>query len=152
MKSPIITNAMLRGACREQRAIFRKEWPDGAAITVRNGLRAVKLGLDVTWPIGYLKGDLLAEYERQKASLWAEYERQKASLWAEYQRQKALLLVEYPRQEASLWAEYEQQEASLWAEYEQQEALLLAECQRQIVYILVPLLRKQLANRIGGKS
>ena len=141
MKSPIITNAMLRGACREQRAIFRKEWPDGAAITVRNGLRAVKLGLDVTWPIGYLKGDLLAEYERQKASLWAEYERQKASLWAEYQRQKALLLVEYPRQEASLWAEYEQQ-----------EALLLAECQRQIVYILVPLLRKQLANRIGGKS
>jgi len=97
MKSPLITDAMLLGACPEQRDIFRKEWPKGAAVTVRNGLRAVKLGLNISWLARYLQYDLWVEYQRQLAQQWAEY-------------------------------------------------------QRQIVFILVPLLRKQLANRGKRKS
>jgi hypothetical protein len=79
----VITNAMLGGACREQRAVFRKEWPDGAPVTVRAALRAVALGLDLEW----LASKLFP------SSLWAEYERQEAPLWAEYERQEARILV-----------------------------------------------------------
>jgi len=38
--TPRITLAMLRGACKEQRDIFRKEWPDGADVTIKNVRRA----------------------------------------------------------------------------------------------------------------
>jgi len=95
-----ITDSMLRGACRKQRAVFRKEWPSGAPVTVKAALRAVALGLDVTWLARLLSVPLWAEYQRQVAPLWAEYERQVAPLFDEYQRQEAPLWAEYKRQEA----------------------------------------------------
>ncbi len=47
--APRITIAMLRGACREQRDIFRKEWPEGADVTLENVRRAQELGLSLDW-------------------------------------------------------------------------------------------------------
>lgn len=49
MTEPRITLAMLKGACREQQAIFRKEWPTGAVATIENVRRAQQLGLDLSW-------------------------------------------------------------------------------------------------------
>ena len=47
--APRITIGMLKGACKEQRATFRKEWPEGAEVSVENVRRAQELGLDLSW-------------------------------------------------------------------------------------------------------
>lgn len=52
--TPVITLKHLRGACRSQRAIFKKEWPNGAALTIKNARRAAELGLDVSWLLDYV--------------------------------------------------------------------------------------------------
>ena len=46
-----ITARLLRskGACPDQVAIFVKEWPEGAEVTLPNCLRAAELGLDFDW-------------------------------------------------------------------------------------------------------
>lgn len=51
MKPKKITPAMLRkkDACPEQVEIFAREWPTGAAVTLKNCLRAVELNLDIEW-------------------------------------------------------------------------------------------------------
>ena len=113
-------------ACPEQIVLFGAEWPHGAESTEANLLRAVELGLDLSWLSKHLPRPLFAEYERQRAPLWAAYERQEAPLFAEFQRQRAPLFAEYDRQVAPLWAAYERQRALIRAEYERQEALLLA--------------------------
>lgn len=46
---PVITIKMLRGACPQQRQIFRLEWPQGAEATLENVRRAQELGLDLEW-------------------------------------------------------------------------------------------------------
>ena len=122
---------LIRGACPEQKAIFKKEWPKGAVVNLENVLRAVDLGLNLTWGTRWFTPDARAEYERQHALLWAEYERQHAPLWAEYDRQTTPLWAEYERQHAPLWAELDRQRAPLWAEYERQRAPLWAELDRQ---------------------
>ena len=127
MSTPRITLAMLRGACKEQRDIFRKEWPKGADVTLENVQRAQELGLDLSWGLRWFTPEAVAEYKRQEAPLWEEYQRQSAQLWAEYDRQRELLWAEYERQSAPLRAEYLRQEAPLWEEYERQTALLWVE-------------------------
>ena len=47
--TPRITIGMLRGACKEQRDIFRKDWPEGAEVSVENAFRAQELGLNLVW-------------------------------------------------------------------------------------------------------
>ena len=65
-----IMDAMLAGACREQRERFAAEWPDGAEVTEANVLRAFVLGLDVDWLLSHvLPAPLWAEYQRQRAPL-----------------------------------------------------------------------------------
>ena len=46
-----ITKRMLqaKGACPNQVAVFAKEWPRGATVTLKNCERAAKLGLNVHW-------------------------------------------------------------------------------------------------------
>ena len=105
MSTPRITLAMLRGACKDQRAIFKAEWPEGADVTIENVQRAVELGLSLYWGTKWFTPEVLAEYEWQTAPLWAEYQRQSAPLWAEYDRQRELLWAEYERQRAPLWVE-----------------------------------------------
>ena len=48
-ETPRITLAMLKGACREERAIFRKEWPEGVEVTLENVRRAQEIGLSLEW-------------------------------------------------------------------------------------------------------
>ena len=104
MSTPIITLRMLRGACIEQKALFKREWPDGAPATLENVLRAVELGLDLSWGAGHwFTSEALAEYARQRATILAEYESQHAPIWAECQRQRATLRAEYKRQLAPIW-------------------------------------------------
>ena len=147
MTSPRITLAMLRGACKEQRDIFRKKWPKGADATLENVLRAQALGLDLSWGTRWFTPEALAEYDRQRALLLAEYDRQRAPLLAEYERQRALLLAEYERQRALLWAEYERQVAPLRAEYERQAAPLWDEYERQAAQLWVEAFLKSQGER-----
>jgi len=51
-----ITKRMLqaKGACPNQVAVFAKEGPRGATVTLKNCERAAKLGLDVHWVSNHL--------------------------------------------------------------------------------------------------
>ena len=65
-----ITAAMLveKGACHEQVVRFRAEWPDGAAVTIRNARKAVALGLDLDWLANeMLTAPAREAYEKAKA-------------------------------------------------------------------------------------
>ena len=95
---PIITKKMLRGACKEQKKIFKAEWPDGAEATLGNVLRAVELRLDLDWGTRLFTPAARAEYYRQTGTLLAEYYRQEAPFWAEYYQQTATLRAERDRQ------------------------------------------------------
>ncbi len=61
--APRITLAMLRGACKEQRDIFRKEWPEGAEVTIENVRRAQELGLSLLWGERWFTADALKAYD-----------------------------------------------------------------------------------------
>jgi hypothetical protein len=89
----LITNDMLKDACPEQRHIFRKEWPNGAPVTIEAAMRAIELRLDISWLSRLLQEDLLAEYQQQRAPLLAEYQQQRAFLGAEYHQQIARILI-----------------------------------------------------------
>ena len=52
-ETPRITLAMLGVACKEQRAIFRKEWPKGVEVTLENVRRAQEIGLSLEWGRGW---------------------------------------------------------------------------------------------------
>ena len=93
-----------RGACHSQVVRFGAKWPDGAEPTEANLLRAVELGLDLSWLAHQLPGRLRSKYQRQGAPLFTEFHRQGARLWAEDDRQLALLRAEYERREAPLLA------------------------------------------------
>ena len=77
--APRLQSKHLRGACADQRALFRHTFPDGAPLTVRSVDRAVRAGLDVRWLVRLLPAPARAEYERATAPAWAEYERAPAS-------------------------------------------------------------------------
>ena len=108
---------MLRrfAACPGQRAIFKSEWPDGAAATLENVLRAVELGLDLDWGRRLFSPVARDEYQQRVGALWAEHCRQIGALRDEYYRQDAALRDECQRQEATLLAEYQRQKATIWA-------------------------------------
>lgn len=48
-----ITAKQLRklGACKQQVAIFAREWPNGCEVTLVTVLRALELGLDLDWAV-----------------------------------------------------------------------------------------------------
>lgn len=103
----------LGARCEELRA-FEREWPDGAAVTRENVLRAVELRLDMEWfARRLLPESQAAEYRRQVAPLRAEYKRQQEPLWAEHWRQRTPL-SEYERQRLPLRIAFEQQCALLF--------------------------------------
>ena len=104
----------LRGACEDQRDLFRRLFGRQVTLTLELAEKHAA-DFDFSWAAqNLLPVPLWAEYERQEAPLWAEYQRQEALLWAEYERQETPLLAEYERQKAPLWAEYERQKACLF--------------------------------------
>ena len=88
-----ITLAQLRGACKEQKDLFKRTFGEQVHLTL--ALAEKHAGdFNFDWAAQHLlPAPLWAEYERQQAPLLAEYERQKAPLWAEYERQEACLFT-----------------------------------------------------------
>ena len=79
-----VTAAMLRAwhACESQVRVFEAEWPQGAALTLRNARRAAVLGLDLNWLARQVltpsalaaRASALATYCVARAPAWAAYE------------------------------------------------------------------------------
>ena len=61
-ETPRITLAMLKGACRDERAIFRKEWPEGVDVTLENVRRAQEIGLSLEWGRGWFTPEARKTY------------------------------------------------------------------------------------------
>jgi len=70
-------------ACEDKAAIFRKEWPNGAALSRGNIFRACELSLSLNW---------FAEVVLTDAA-WAEFEKAVDAAWAEYEMVSAIVLV-----------------------------------------------------------
>ena len=101
-----ITGEMLRGACKEQREVFVQEWPDGAEVTIENVLRAVELGLHLSWGTKkWFTPEAKAKYWRGRTPIREAYLRQIAPIREANERQLAAIWLDYQRQHAALWLE-----------------------------------------------
>ena len=102
-----ITTAMLKGACRRQRAIFRREWPNGAPITLASVRKTRRLGLDVEWLVSsMLSASAEAAYNAAIAPAWAAYDAAIAPAWAAYDAAIASAEAAYNAAIAPAWAAY----------------------------------------------
>lgn len=107
-----ITLDRLAGACQEQLALVRKEWPDGIPLTEASALRAVEVGLDLDWLAWrLLTPEALVKYEMAKVAPWADYKRVTTAAWADFERAKVAALAEYDRVENSASAAFERAKA-----------------------------------------
>ena len=100
-----ITKRMLqaKGACPNQVAVFAKEWPRGATVTLKNCERAAKLGLNVHWVSKNLLPKKLDDaYKAQRKPLNDAYDAQRKSLYAAYEAQRKPLDDAYDAQRKSL--------------------------------------------------
>lgn len=69
-KTELITAKKLvtEGACGKPLATFRKEWPEGARVTLKNLRRALELKLDIEWFASrFLKAPLWKEHDEKRA-------------------------------------------------------------------------------------
>ena len=77
-----------KGACPTQVAVFAKEWPRGATVTLKNCKRAAKLGLNVHWVSkNLLPKNLDDAYVAQRKPLCDAYEAQRKPLCDAYETQ-----------------------------------------------------------------
>ena len=82
--APRITLRMLRGACEEQRAIFKAEWPEGVDVTLENVRRAQELGLSLAWGERWFTPQALKAYHEATAQVWKAYLEAIAPVWKAY--------------------------------------------------------------------
>lgn len=77
----IITPSMLtkHKACAEQVAIFKKQWPKGAELTVDNLVVAQNLGLDIHWLVSKVFPQYREAYRKVIVPYWEAYEKAKAT-------------------------------------------------------------------------
>ena len=121
-----------KGACPTQVAVFAKEWPRGATVTLKNCKRAAKLGLNVHWvsknllpknlydAYGARRKPLDAAYEAQRKSFYDAYEAQRKPLDDAYETQWKPLYDAYLAQRKPLDDAYLAQRKSLYDAYETQ--------------------------------
>lgn len=69
----LVTDKMLPGACKKQRAKFRKMFPNGAPVTVAAARKAWRDGIRIFWAAKLLPNDLWSEYFDKSCKLWDEY-------------------------------------------------------------------------------
>ena len=115
-----ITKCMLqaKGACPNQIAVFAKEWPRGATVTLKNCERAAKLGLNVHWVSkNLLPKNLDYAYLAQRKSLCDAYDAQRKSLYDAYVAQRKSLDDAYDAQRKPLDDAYVTQRQSLYDAY-----------------------------------
>ena len=118
-----ITKRMLqaKGACPNQVAVFAKEWPRGATVTLKNCERAAKLGLNVHWVSKNLLPKKLDDaYLVQRKALYDAYETQRKPLYDAYEAQRKSFYDAYVTQRQSFYAAYVTQRQSLYDAYEAQ--------------------------------
>ncbi|MBK9077611.1 MAG: hypothetical protein IPL77_22065 [Flavobacteriales bacterium] len=105
---------MLRGACKDQRDIFRAEWPEGVDVTIENVRRAQELGLNLAW------GEHWFTAAARKAYIEARVQALKAYNEARVPARKAYLEATAPAWEAYLeatapaWEAREEAIAQAW--------------------------------------
>jgi hypothetical protein len=95
---------MLRAwhACENQVQVFEAEWPQGAALTLRNARRAAVLGLDLNW----LARQVLTP------SAWAAYKAACAPAWAAYKAACARALFRAIEKGSLRWPTIAKQEVA----------------------------------------
>ena len=91
----LITNSMLKGACHEQRKLFREIFPGGAPVTMAAARKAQKAGLDVLWLVHILPKPLYDEYDAKCKPLYDEYCAKRKPLYDEYWAKRKPLDDEY---------------------------------------------------------
>ena len=134
-----ITKRMLqaKGACPNQIAVFAKEWPRGATVTLKNCERAAKLGLNVHWVSkNLLPKNLDDAYEAQRKPLYDAYVTQWQSLCDAYEAQRQSLNDAYEAQRKPLCDAYDAQRKPLDDAYGAQRKPLddAYEAQREPLY------------------
>ena len=125
----IITNTMLRGACHEQRVLFKRTFPDGAPVTVAAARKARKVGLDVSWLSRLLPKPLDADYLAKCKPLDADYEAKLKPLYDVYWAKRQPLYDDYEAKLKPLDADYLAKLKPLDADY-------LAKCDALLVSFL----------------
>jgi hypothetical protein len=102
----LITVSMLRGACRSQRALFRKTFPDGAPVTMSAARKAKEAGLDILWLIELLPKPLDADYEAKRKPLDDDYWAKRKPLYADYEAKYKPLDDDYEAKRIKLLLTY----------------------------------------------
>ena len=120
--TPRITHAMLRTlrACSDQRALFRKHYPNGAPLTHATARKAMRLGFDLDWLVVAMvpaNSPARATYEEVKRPAWASYEEVKRAAWATYEEVKRAARATYEEVERAARATYEEATRPAWASY-----------------------------------
>ena len=107
MKRIVITNDMLVGACCGQRKLFRQTWPDGAAVTKVNALRAAKMGLDHGWvALHLLPPALHDEYWAKRKPIYDECDAKCKLIDDEYEAKRKPVDDEYDAKCKLIYDEY----------------------------------------------
>ena len=107
-----------KGAGCPQVAIFEKEWADGAEVTLRNLLRAVKLDLDIAWFAEHcLPRSIRKRYHAEAAPIWERYDTEADLLWKRYYAEVAFLWERYHAEVAPIWERYKAEEDPIWKRY-----------------------------------
>jgi hypothetical protein len=128
----MITLRHLHGACREQRALFRQVFPDGAPVTVKSAEKALEAGLDVFWLWHLLPRPTQIEFNRTTAATLAEFERAAVPARAEYDRIMAPARAEYSRAVTATQTEDGSDVAAALAEFERAAVPARAEYSRAV--------------------
>ena len=116
---------MLGGACREQRDIFRKEWPDGADITIENVRRARELGLNLAWGEHWFIAPAWKAYDEAIVPAWKAYDEATAQArkayreaitqaWEAYDEARDTARKAYREAIAPAWKAYDEAVATAW--------------------------------------
>jgi len=114
------------GACKDQVAIFRREWPDGATATKKSIARALDLGLDLHWFAGtWLTATALEAYEKARATAWEAYEKARAPALEAYEKATAPAWEAYEKATATALEAYEKARAPALEAYEKATARAL---------------------------
>jgi len=161
MKRIVITNDMLVGARCGQRKLFRQTWPDGAAVTKVNALRAAKMKLDHDWVALHLLPPALHdeywakckpiddEYWAKRKPIDDEYRAKCKPIYDEYWAKCKSIDDKYWAKRKPLYDEYWAKRKLIGDEYEAKRKPIDDEYRAKCWIMLCPLLRKALAQADG---